>query len=267
MTAAVPSPGRPLVIDAPAHWDCVDFIADLHLDATRPHTFAAWAAFLRDTPAQAVFVLGDLFEAWVGDDAALQADSFEAHGAQVLREAAGRRWIGFMAGNRDFLVGDGLLAPAGVQHLPDPTELRAFGRQVLLSHGDALCLADEGYQRFRAQVRDPAWQAGFLARPLAERRALAQAMRDASREHQRDPSTWADVDPEAAVSWLRETGCTALVHGHTHRPGSRSLAPGLDCHVLADWEFDGHGPARAQVLRLTCGGFTRIDLGSTNAHA
>ncbi|HEV8314396.1 MAG TPA: UDP-2,3-diacylglucosamine diphosphatase, partial [Burkholderiaceae bacterium] len=165
---------------APAHWRAIDLLSDLHLSEATPRTFDAWAAHLRHTPADAVFMLGDLFDAWVGDDA--RTSGFEYRCAEVLREAAGRRTLAFMVGNRDFLVGAELLGECGVMALADPTVLVAFGERWLLSHGDALCLEDTEYQRFRAQVRSPAWQAATLARPLAERRALAQQIRTASRE-------------------------------------------------------------------------------------
>lgn len=246
-------------ITAPSSWECVDFISDLHLDAARPRTFKAWTSFLATTPAQAVFILGDLFEAWVGDDAARQ-DGFEAEAVLALQAAARRLWIGFMLGNRDFLVGPALLQGAGAHPVSDPTVLEAYGQRVLLTHGDLLCLGDVDYQRFRAQVRDPRWQATFLTRPLAERRALAQVMRDASRQYQGEAFEWADVDPECAQAWLTQAGCSVLVHGHTHRPGSQVLAPGLVRHVLTDWELDGSGAIRAQVLRFTPEGFARFDL-------
>jgi UDP-2,3-diacylglucosamine hydrolase len=138
--------------------------------------------------------------------------------------------------------------------------LQAHGRRVLLTHGDQLCLGDVEYLRFRSQVRLAAWQAAFLARPLEERHALAQAMRDASRQHQRDPVTWADVDPAAALAWLQTANCDVLLHGHTHRPGMEPLAPGFQRLVLTDWDLDSPGPVRAQVLRLTSEGFARLPL-------
>lgn len=251
-------PKRSLVA-APAHWDCIDFISDLHLDATRPRTFQLWADYLATTPAQALFILGDLFEAWVGDDSAA-LPGFEMNAVRVLREAARQRWIGFMPGNRDFLLGSRLLNDSGVELLDDPTVLQAHGHCVLLSHGDQLCLDDTDYLRFRAQVRQPAWQADFLARSLPERLALARAMRHASREHQSNPADWADVDPASALAWLREAGCSMLVHGHTHRPGRHELAPGFQRLVLSDWEADGPGAVRAQALRLSRAGFAHVDL-------
>jgi UDP-2,3-diacylglucosamine hydrolase len=246
-------------ISAPSSWKCIDFISDLHLDASRPHTFDAWKHFLANTAGQAVFILGDLFEAWIGDDACLQ-EGFEAETVRALHQAARCRWIGFLPGNRDFLVGSALLQRIGVHLIADPTVLEAHGQRILLTHGDLLCLEDVDYQRFRLQVRDPNWQRFFLARPLAERRELARNMRDASRQHQNKIAAWADVDPGAALSWLTQAQCSVLVHGHTHRPGTQSMAPGYERHVLTDWELDDPGPARAEILRLTHEGFARIKL-------
>ncbi len=246
-------------ISAPSRWTCIDFISDLHLDASRPHTFDAWKHFLAKTAGQAVFILGDLFEAWIGDDTC-QQPGFEAEAINALHQAAQCRWIGFLPGNRDFLVGSEMLEDIGVHPVADPTVLEAHGQRLLLTHGDLLCLADVNYQRFRLQVRNPNWQRLFLAKPLFERHELARNMRDASRQHQNDMAAWADVDPRAALGWLSQAQCSVLVHGHTHRPGSQSLAPGYERHVLSDWELDSSGPARAEVLRLTQEGFARIKL-------
>ena len=243
---------------APASWRRIDFISDLHLSPALPRTFAAWAAHLLHTPAEAVLMLGDLFEVWVGDDQRTRA--FEQQCVDVMAEAASRRSIGFMPGNRDFLLGQAMRSACGLLALPDPTALDAWGQRLLLSHGDVLCLDDEPYQRFRAESRSPAWQRRFLALPLTERlrqatdaRSASQARKDASGF---DPELWADVDPAAAVAWMHATGCADLVHGHTHRPGSEALAPGLQRHVLSDWDLDGG--TRAEVLRLTRDGLARV---------
>jgi len=252
----VVSPALP-EIDAPPAWRRIDFISDLHLAEDTPRGFKAWRDYLLHTRADAVFILGDLFEAWVGDDA--RHEGFEAQGAAVLSAAAARRPLFFMVGNRDFLLGDAMLAACGVQGLVDPTVLTAFGARVLLSHGDAWCIADVEYQRFRRQVRDPAWQAQVLARPLAERRALARNLRSESErkasEHQGD---WADVDTPTALQWLGRTRSSTLVHGHTHRPATQSLAPGFERHVLTDWDLDHGGTPRAEVLRWERGGWSRL---------
>lgn len=241
---------------APADWRAIDIISDLHLGETTPRTFDAWSSHLRATDADAVFILGDLFEVWVGDDT--RASGFERRGAQVLAEATRRRWVGFMAGNRDFLVGPNMLAESGIAALDDPTLLLAWGRPVLLSHGDALCLGDVPYQRFRAEVRTDDWRQRFLARPLVERRALARHMRDASERLKRDQAAheWVDLDTEATLQLMRSAGAHDLVHGHTHRPASHELAPGWRRHVLSDWDLEAAAP-RAEVLRLTPDGFSR----------
>lgn len=241
---------------APADWTAVDFISDLHLAENAPRTFEAWASYMRATPASAVFILGDLFEVWVGDDA--RHDAFEARCADVLADAASRRTVGFMAGNRDFLVGGDLLRQAGVLALSDPTVLIAFDERLLLSHGDALCTGDIEYQAFRNEVRSIAWQNEFLARPLPERRAIARGYRARSeqRRGQPAPAEFFDVDDAAATRWMHEAATPTLVHGHTHRPGTNELAPGFVRHVLSDWDLDG--AARAEVLRLRRSGLARL---------
>jgi UDP-2,3-diacylglucosamine hydrolase len=243
---------------APAGWTRIDVISDLHLAADMPRTFAAWATWLRATPADAVFILGDLFDAWVGDDA--RYEGFEAECTAVLAEAAKRIGLAFMVGNRDFLAGPAWAEECGLTLLADPTLLVAFGRRVLLTHGDALCLADTEYQRFRAQVRSPAWQAMVLALPLAERRRRAAQMRHASEQRHAIAAPQgdaADIDFAAAGAWLREAGAPVLIHGHTHRPATEGFGAGFTRHVLSDWDCDGPAP-RAQVLRLTRDGIERL---------
>ncbi len=254
MSAAPAQFGR---LDAPAAWRAIDFISDLHLDAQHPKTFEAWQQHLLHTTADAVFLLGDIFEVWVGDDAL--GGEFEGRCAGVLKAASRQRCLAFMPGNRDFLVGDALLAECGVQRLQDPTLLSAWGQQVLLTHGDALCLDDVEYQRFRTMVRNPAWQQAFLARPLVERQAIARQLRDASEANKagQAPADWGDVDLPAAVEWLRSAGVSQMVHGHTHRPGRQEMAPGFHRDVLTDWDLDGTTP-RAEVMRLTAQGLARL---------
>lgn len=251
--------GAPVIgrFDAPDRWRAIDLVSDLHLDAGHPKTFEAWRRELLHTSADAVLLLGDIFEAWVGDDA--RHSGFEQRCAEVLKAAAAQRHIAFMAGNRDFLVGEALLAECGIRQLHDPTLLQAWGSAVLLTHGDALCVADIDYQRFRALVRDPAWQQAFLARPLPERRALARQMRDASEASKsgQSPADWADVDGAAAQAWLQAAGTSVMVHGHTHRPGGVPLPSGAVREVLSDWDLDAASP-RAEVLRITREGLCRL---------
>ncbi len=236
-------------------WRCIDLVSDLHLCDALPRTFAAFSQYLQTTTADAVLVLGDLFEVWVGDDMADQG--FERDCVAMLAHASQSRWLGFMVGNRDFLAGPALCARAGFHHLPDPTVLTAWGQRLLLSHGDALCLADEPYQAFRAEVRSPAWQSAFLARPLDQRLKIAADIRHASKtRRQFDGAMDADLDTPATLAWLTAARSTTLLHGHTHRPAGHTLPGGATRQVLSDWDLD-HA-ARAQVLRISAAGITRL---------
>ena len=244
---------------APAAWRTVDFFSDLHLQESAPATLAALAHYLAHSPADAVFILGDLFEVWVGDDALSEPHSFEARCCALLAQAARQRALFFLHGNRDFLAGSGLAQASGMALLADPTVLTFAGARWLLSHGDALCLDDTAYQRFRALARSPGWQQQFLAQPLAVRRAQARQARTQSEalKHGGQPS--ADVDSAAACAWLHAAQAQSLIHGHTHRPATHLLAPGLQRHVLSDWELAAQ-PPRADLLRLTATGLQRIQL-------
>lgn len=245
-------------------WTTIDFLSDLHLQASLPRTFAAFEQHLLTTPAQAVFLLGDIFEVWVGDDAA--DGGFEARCAGLLRRASEGRQIWFMHGNRDFLVGEAFVNACGMHLLADPTTLVAFGQRWVLTHGDALCLDDHAYQTFRRQVRSEAWQDAFLARPLAERRAIAADLRRQSEARKRDlgPDAYADADLTAVQAWLDAAGARTMIHGHTHRPADHALPGGRLRHVLSDWDLDHTGSTRqagrAQVSRLDARGLHRIDL-------
>jgi UDP-2,3-diacylglucosamine hydrolase len=243
-------------VQAPPHWQRVDFISDLHLDAHESATFDAWAQHMVHTPADALFILGDLFEVWVGDD---NPDPFAQQCIAVLKATAQRLPVYFMCGNRDFLVGTDLLKATGMHGLDDPTVLdlgphgNAKPTRILLSHGDALCLDDRDYLAFRTQVRQPEWQAAFLAKPLAERQAYARDVRNRSealkRSHTAYPdfTGYADVDSQAAIAWLKATAAQVLLHGHTHKPAVHDLGEGLSRWVLSDWHADST-PPRLEVL-------------------
>ena len=241
---------------APGAWRAIDFISDLHLTESTPRTYAAWADYLRRSSADAIVILGDLFEAWVGDD--VRHEGFEARCAEVLAEASARRPVAFMAGNRDFLLGSAMLEACGLTRLEDPTVVEAFGTRVLLAHGDAMCIGDVPYQQFRRVVRDPGWQRDFLARPLAERRAAGRAMRAESERRKGESPAWVDVDRPTALAAMAAAAAPTLVHGHTHRPGDEALAPGRWRRVLSDWDLDDARHPRAEVLRWDAGGFTRL---------
>jgi len=244
---------------APPAWRMIDIISDLHLQPGQPATVEAWRGYLQTTPADAIFILGDLFEVWVGDDAA-DAPGFEAQCAQWLRETCAQRAVYFMHGNRDFLLGERFAAQAGFTLLQDPTVLVFMDERWLLSHGDALCLDDTEYQQMRRQVRSAQWQQAVLAQPLEQRRTLARSARAQSEARQQAPGmVWADVDSAAAHEWLVRAGAATLVHGHTHRPAEHDLGDGLRRVVLSDWDADAR-PPRAQVLCLTAAGMKRVDL-------
>ena len=236
---------------APSRWTCVDFISDLHLQASEVSTFEAWSAYLLNTPADAVIILGDLFEVWVGDDALSVEGSFAQQCAEVLRTVAARKSVYIMRGNRDFLMGPALMAACGCTLLEDPSVLTFANQRWLLVHGDAQCLDDTDYMRFRAQVRAPEWQRDFLARPLAERLAFARDLRTQSEARKLRETVYADVDRKAANDMLDALQASRMIHGHTHRPAKHALGLGRERLVLSDWDLAAK-PPRAEVLRLRC---------------
>jgi UDP-2,3-diacylglucosamine hydrolase len=255
------------VVTAPADWHCVDFISDVHLQESEPANFLAWRQYLERSPADAIFILGDLFEVWVGDDSisAPQESSliarheglhFQDRCCRVLHFCAQQRNVYFMHGNRDFLIGQGFAQNCGVQILSDPSLLDFGQTRYLLSHGDALCLSDEAYQKFRATVRSPKWQTDFLATPLQERQLQARMMRTQSEARKKDMAAagqpWIDIDKPAATKWMDATQSLHFIHGHTHegRDHAISSAQGQGVrHVLPDWHAS-EKPARGYALRL-----------------
>lgn len=243
-------------LTAPPDWLKLDLISDLHLQASEPATFTAWQRYMQTTPADAVFILGDLFEVWVGDDALVEG-SFEAQCAQVIRQTAARVPVFFMHGNRDFLVGHDLMTACHTTLLNDPSLLTFHGQRWLLSHGDALCLGDTAYMAFRKQVRSADWQKTFLAKPLAERQTIARGLRQQSEARKQTGADYADVDTQAARQLLLQANASTLIHGHTHKPANHDLGDGLQRVVLSDWDVEAI-PPRAEVLRLSRAGLQRI---------
>jgi len=227
------------------------FISDLHLSEQRPGTTAALLGLLggRAREAAALYVLGDLFDAWIGDDDLGEPMHTQVAGA--LRALSGQGVPVFvMHGNRDFLLGERFAQAAGATLLADPTVVELAGGRTLLAHGDTLCTDDRDYAAFRAQVRDAAWQRTFLARPLAQRRAEAARLRAASEAGKRlKAAQIMDVTPRAVEDLLRAHGCRRLIHGHTHRPGRQAHeVDGAACErwVLPDWDDSAAG------LAVTC---------------
>lgn len=236
------------------------FISDLHLSEAIPHTVAAFERFIRVTADQAdsVFILGDLFEYWIGDD--MLADPFIAR-MTALMHTLSERGIALyvMHGNRDFLLGKRFMKAASAIWLPDPIAITAFGTRIALAHGDALCTDDRGYQIFRKFARNRLAQMLFLAWPLRWRRALAENMRrksEAGRERPALPRY--DVTPRGVAALFRRSRAITIVHGHTHRP-ARHQEPGGLRWVLPDWDLD-HGKPRGGYLRVDAEGFRMMPL-------
>ena len=236
----------------------VDFISDLHLQASTPSTAQALFNYLAQREPAPLLVLGDLFEAWIGDDWLSHPDAgLERDCLQALAQAANRAPLAWVCGNRDFLVGQHVHHAVGWTALDDPAVVHApFGR-CLVSHGDAWCLSDTGYMAFRREVRSSEWQSRFLSLDLDARLQLARRMREQSQASQAQRTQWSDVDLPLASAQLREHDCTDLVHGHTHHPADEAIGPGLMRHVLSDWDVDHAQPARAEVLTWRATGFER----------
>lgn len=236
------------------------FISDLHLEADRPAIGEQFLAFLRDeaVDADALYILGDLFEYWIGDD---DTNPHYAAMKQAIRALADRGVpVFFMHGNRDFMIGDRFANETGVELLPDPYEVELHGSAVLLSHGDALCTDDVKYQEVRGITRDPAWQAMMRRKPLAERRAIAEQARVDSAAHGGSIDLEiSDVNQGAVEQLLRQHNVFTLLHGHTHRPAVHNFLLNGDKAtriVLGDWyeqgsvlRWDPSGPALSVLER------------------
>jgi UDP-2,3-diacylglucosamine hydrolase len=220
------------------------FISDLHLSAERPRINQLFFDFLENiaTGAEALYILGDLFEYWAGDD-----DLATPFHTDVAKHLASLKNTGvpvyLMHGNRDFLIGEAFAKVAGLTLLPDPTQLTLYGTPTLLLHGDTLCTDDTSYLTFRAQVRAPAWQREFLAKPLAERKMIIEKMRhESEREKGSKAAEIMDVNQLTVIGLLREYSYPQLIHGHTHRPAlHRHKVDGHTCvrWVLPDWYESG----------------------------
>jgi len=245
-------------LQAPPHWRCIDFASDLHLQPSMPHTLAVWRRWLDESDADALFLLGDLFEVWVGDDAidAIEGLDFARECAALLWRASRRRPVHVMHGNRDFLIGADFARHTGTALLADPCVLDFAQQRWLLTHGDALCIDDTAYMAFRAEVRGAAWQQGFLSQTLAQRQQQVASMRAQSRAHQQQRGLPGDADLPTACRWMDAAQAPLMIHGHTHRPQDQRIDDRHTRLVLADWDCDS-GPARAEVLRIDRSGWQR----------
>jgi UDP-2,3-diacylglucosamine hydrolase len=233
-------------------------LSDLHLSAERPQAMRAFVHFLQHEArgAEGLYILGDLVEYWIGDDMLdIEPPEFIAPMRALMESGT---MVGFMPGNRDFLIGARFAAATGCRLLDDPTVVEWYGVKTLLMHGDTLCVDDSAYQEFRRQVRDPAWQRTFLQRSYAERTAIATSARAQSQRHTHgQPEYIMDVNQAAVESAMRTAGASRLIHGHTHRPGSHRFAldgRGVERVVLGDWYHC------ASVLRVDAAGLTTLAL-------
>jgi UDP-2,3-diacylglucosamine hydrolase len=244
-------------LDLPAHWQAVHFVSDLHLQLSEPATAWVFRRYLQTMSADALFILGDLFEVWLGDDALQVTHDPEAvfltDICAALQTFAQQRALYVIPGNRDFLLGADFCAASGATLLADPCVLRCSALQqpvpnVLLSHGDAWCLADIRYLAFRAQVRQPSWQQAFLQRPWSERSHLARGIRQHSEARKQSAAQWVDLDLPTVKAQLWAHGASTLVHGHTHQAQQQDLGDGQQRWVLSDWDVQA-SPSRASVLQ------------------
>ena len=228
------------------------FISDLHLDPERPAVTDLFLNFLATeaTRAEALYILGDLFEAWIGDDDDAELGRVVASAFENLTDQ--KVPIYFIHGNRDFLLGEGFATASGIKLLPETQVIDLYGTPTLIMHGDTLCTDDVDYQTFRTQVRSPQWQAQMLSRPLTERRLIAGQFREGSREAMRTKAEdITDVNLDTVVRTMRAHSVRQLIHGHTHRPAVHELTvDGKPARriVLGDWYDQG------SVLRCDAAG-------------
>lgn len=241
--------------------------SDLHLCEELPATREAFLAFLdvAASDADSLLLVGDVFDAWVGDDVIDAAPAWLAEIVAGLRAAAARIPVYLGPGNRDFLMGDHLAQATGTHRLQEPSVVHSAAGRFLLCHGDGLCTDDVAYQQFRTMVRNPAWQAQFLSRSLPERQAIARDLRAKSvAEKSRKAADIMDVNPDAVAQALRDAGVTRLVHGHTHRPDRHVFLldeQRAERWVLPDWDLDDADAPRGGWLVADRDGFAFNDIG------
>lgn len=216
------------------------FISDLHLEESRPDITNAFLAFLKEKArgVEQLYILGDFFEAWIGDDERTPLQEQVADALQAVSSSGTELFL--MHGNRDFLIGEDYCSRIGATLLDDPTVVDLYGTPTLLMHGDSLCTADVEYQKFRANMRNPQWQQMILQRPLAERQQMARQLREISTAKNKGKEEFImDVTPDEVVKEMEAHGVQRLIHGHTHRPTVHELeANGKPATriVLGDWD-------------------------------
>jgi len=238
---------------------CRLFVSDVHLDAASPEAVEQFLAFLREhaAGARALYILGDLFETWIGDDDPEPQKERVRSGLRTLTSSGVAVFI--LHGNRDFLIGRGFCDSTGCRLIADPIISEFDGERILLTHGDALCTDDHSYQELRSIVRTPAWQRKFLALPVADRDMLANQARAGSKQHTANTTpNIMDVNAGAVVAAFRATGVSRIIHGHTHRPGIHEIV--IDGRtvqriVLGAWYEEGsylrYENGRYELLELS----------------
>lgn len=236
-------------IHALPHWRRLDFISDLHLQAECPATFEAWQTYLNHSSADALFILGDWFEVWVGDDVLASGNTFEAHCSRLLLQAAQRMQVFIMHGNRDFLLGQACVRACNATLINDPCVLVTPTQRYLLTHGDALCTDDTDYMHFRSVVRTEGWKNEFLSQPLTKRQDIARQLRQQSEARKQTGIEYVDVNNGLALEWLQSHQAHIMIHGHTHKPAQHLLDVQHERWVLSDWDMDCAN--RAEVLQMT----------------
>jgi UDP-2,3-diacylglucosamine hydrolase len=241
------------------------FVSDVHLQESMPKTTAAFLDFLRNHASRTrqLYLLGDLFEYWAGDDD-LETPYLQQITAALRRLSESGIALFWLGGNRDFLVSEGFGKATGATLLTEPYVTTIAGHRIVLTHGDAQCTDDVGYMAFRAQVRQPHWQQQFLAMPLAQRKAIIAGMRDQSRAANSEKSyEIMDVNAQAIAEVFDSTAAELMIHGHTHRPACHKMAAtGGERlrYVLPDWDCDTEelqGAPRGGWIAITADGAVR----------
>lgn len=253
--------------ELPASCQSIDFVSDTHLQAQHPRTFAAWKLYMQTPGADAIFLLGDLFEIWIGDDI-LKAPSplgdFERECAAIIAQRAQSTPVYFMHGNRDFSIGHAMGKAAHMTILPDPTVLNWQRKRIVLTHGDLLCTDDVKYQKFRRIMRNRLFQQIALMVPLKKRLAISRKIRlKSERSKQNSAAYIMDANQSEVQGWFDKTSAHVMIHGHTHRPADHHLPGGYERLVLSDWDLDTEDTQlnRAEVLRWdSVKGIERISL-------
>jgi len=257
---AIPLPDEVMRLDL-RDKNHIAFLSDVHLEVSHHSTYLAWSSHLKSLQADALFILGDLFEVWLGDDVLQHpAADFERHCLSEILAVSQRMPVYWMVGNRDFLLDTQACLSAGMRPIADPCVVMTPQEDWLLSHGDALCLDDTAYQAYRREIRSSEWITRLKETSLNERMVLAKELKAQSQLSKSQNTLWADVDAGAALQWMDATQTSVLIHGHTHRPQEHQLSASQQRIVLSDWDAQAE-PPRLQSMQWTRGqGFTRQSL-------